>query len=397
MSFTNLPLVVIDAPSASNTSYPLLSAILGPPTPDSVGPAAANRQPVALDTRTETLRDRVNLIIATLNEMTDELLQRDGTDVGSFMRGDLSMRDADLGINYKVTNVAAGTAAADAVNKSQLDTVEALVASLTAVVAGAVRRDGTVAMTGSLDLGGNSLVNLGTPVDTLDAATKGYVDGQATGLESTFVRLDGANTPMLGGLNMGSQAISGVATPTASTDAATKGYLDALVAGVENAPTGSLAFFAGPEAATPAGWLICDGQQYDKTAGLYTPLFNVIGTQFGGSGVYFQVPDLRGRVIAGRDNMGGFSAGRLSGADTLGAVQGNPEHPLTSSEMPQHKHTITDRIIGPNAGSYWGPTAGNGAFLFDFDAVVHDTGYAGSAIPHNNVQPTMVLNVIIKL
>src|SRR6266550_5491033 len=62
----------------------------------------------------------------------------------------------------------------------------------------------------------------------------------------------------------------------------------------------------------------------------------------------FNLPDLRGRTIAGKDDMGGSAASRLTStyfgtsAAALGAVGGGESHTLTTAEMPVHNHTITD-------------------------------------------------------
>ncbi len=53
----------------------------------------------------------------------------------------------------------------------------------------------------------------------------------------------------------------------------------------------------------------------------YAGLYAVLGTTYGaGDGsTTFHLPDLRGRVAAGKDDMGGAAAGRLTNAGT-----GNP-------------------------------------------------------------------------
>lgn len=75
-------------------------------------------------------------------------------------------------------------------------------------------------------------------------------------------------------------------------------------------PTGSLLAYAG--SAAPAGWLLCGGQAVSRTT--YATLFGIIGTTYGaGNGTTtFNVPDLRGRVPAGLDNMNGTAANRLT-------------------------------------------------------------------------------------
>jgi microcystin-dependent protein len=87
-------------------------------------------------------------------------------------------------------------------------------------------------------------------------------------------------------------------------------------------PTGGFIPFAGTVA--PSGWLMCYGQSVSRSS--YAALFSVIGTSYGsGDGsTTFNVPDLRGRTTAGKDDMGGTAAGvlnvTLSGMTTAGSA-----------------------------------------------------------------------------
>lgn len=78
--------------------------------------------------------------------------------------------------------------------------------------------------------------------------------------------------------------------------------------------TGTVLPFAG--SAAPIGWLLCYGQAVSRTT--YANLFAAIGTAYGaGDGsTTFNVPDLRGRVAAGKDDMGGTAASRLNVSTT---------------------------------------------------------------------------------
>lgn len=60
------------------------------------------------------------------------------------------------------------------------------------------------------------------------------------------------------------------------------------------APIGSMMIFAGPKDKVPAGWLICDGRELNRTS--YAALYSVIGTAWGhGNGsTTFRIPDMRG-------------------------------------------------------------------------------------------------------
>ncbi len=173
-------------------------------------------------------------------------------------------------------------------------------------------------------------------------------------------------------------------------------------------PTGSMIAFAG--ASAPTGWLLCDGSAISRST--YATLYGIIGTVYGtGDGsTTFNIPDLRGRVIAGQDDMGGSSANRLTGltdglnGDTLGATGGLETQTLTTAMIPAHTHEID---LTNNLAQYVG-FVGNGAservYTPDqmFEGEVHlrnqvfNTGSTGGAGAHNNVQPTLIANWILK-
>ncbi len=91
----------------------------------------------------------------------------------------------------------------------------------------------------------------------------------------------------------------------------------------------------------PTGYLLCDGSAVSRTT--YVDLFNVIGTFYGsGNGTTtFNVPDFRGRVGAGRDDMGGSAANRITSTLTdhgtitgtsLGSTGGSETHAQSLAE-----------------------------------------------------------------
>lgn len=162
-------------------------------------------------------------------------------------------------------------------------------------------------------------------------------------------------------------------------------------------PPGMVLPFAG--AAAPDGFLLCDGSAVSRTT--CGDLFAAIGTAYGaGDGsTTFNVPDLRGRVAAGRDDMGGAAASRLTGGGsgiagaTLGAVGGAETHALTTAEMPGHAHpgAAGFNFLMANAGTPFA-TPGAATAGIGFTAT---TGISGSGQAHNNAQPTIVLNYVI--
>jgi microcystin-dependent protein len=177
---------------------------------------------------------------------------------------------------------------------------------------------------------------------------------------------------------------------------------------VQPQPVGVVEAFAGTNA--PNGWLICDGSQVSRA--LYPELFSVIGTTYGSGDGFatFTLPDLRGRTIAGRDgvnNMNNGPTNRLTstffGASgtALGNSGGNQSHTLTTAQMPSHGHTLGG---GQSFGVNFGANAG-GFATFGLNAgIINTTTYQGpySALAeggnqnHNNTQPTIILNYIIK-
>lgn len=175
------------------------------------------------------------------------------------------------------------------------------------------------------------------------------------------------------------------------------------------------------------------------------------------SSTTFNLPDLRGRLPVGVDNMSGSDAGRLSSPNALGGTTGFETHTLLEAELAQHSHNNTVSLtnatvasdthahtegtlqaaagaVNNDSGSYWyeaqnprvggrGPTSTGFYTLFGMATstlsyfINHWTGVygttananatktvgasitnvnAGSNGAHNNMPPYMALNYIIK-
>lgn len=187
------------------------------------------------------------------------------------------------------------------------------------------------------------------------------------------------------------------------------------------------------------------GQAISRTT--YATLFTMFSTTFGtGDGsTTFNVPDLRGRVCAGKDDMGGSDSGRLgnasffgSAAETLGGTGGSESHTLVTAELAAHSHGVTDPghthsgtvtdgghthiassgtlFAGTGTG---GAASGSGltALTGQVDLAGSSTGSAttgisvsansnttgittanaGSGTAHNNVQPTIISNWLLRV
>jgi microcystin-dependent protein len=174
-------------------------------------------------------------------------------------------------------------------------------------------------------------------------------------------------------------------------------------------PPGCVLPYAG--ATAPDGWLLCHGQAVSRTT--YADLFVAIGTVHGaGDGsTTFNVPDLRGRIAAGKDDMGGADAGRLVGGvtnrTTLGGGGGAATHTLATSEMPAHSHGISDPghshqfLHGGTTPATFTSRAGDGDGSNQYfqattgSATGISVQNAGGGGAHNNTQPTLILNYVI--
>ncbi len=206
-------------------------------------------------------------------------------------------------------------------------------------------------------------------------------------------------------------------------------------------PVGSINPYVGSTA--PTGWLLCFGATIGSassggtaranadTEALYTLLWDAFGNtelpiqdssgnaasrgasasaDFA-SNKRLPLPDLRGRVIAGQDDMGGSSANRLTGlsgglnGDTMGATGGSESHTLTESELAAHKHFLAADVNGEstltasnqmNEGAGYGSSVSYQLSGSSTAATIGLSSSTGGGTAHNNVQPTMVLNYIIK-
>ncbi len=144
-------------------------------------------------------------------------------------------------------------------------------------------------------------------------------------------------------------------------------------------PAGAILAYAG--ASAPSNWLLCNGQAVSRVT--YADLFAVIGTTYGvGDGsTTFNVPDMRGNVPAGYKAADGSFG-------TLGAAVGEKTHLLDITEVPAHSHNI--KTSGGGVGdTHLASQISNGGGFFASEN-------AGGGVAHNNIQPSLVVNFIIR-
>lgn len=151
-------------------------------------------------------------------------------------------------------------------------------------------------------------------------------------------------------------------------------------------PTGTVVQFAGDTA--PNGWLICDGSAISRE--IYANLFELIGSTFGGGDgtTTFNIPNLKGKIPVGLNSDD-------SDFNILGKAGGEKMHILTSDEMPSHNHRQTVTASRTGSGSTYVSWNANNLFG-NTDTAARNTLNTGGGKAHNNLQPYITLNYIIK-
>ena len=183
---------------------------------------------------------------------------------------------------------------------------------------------------------GTLTVSTSATIGDVSATEINYLNGVTSNIQTQIDSKAPSASPSFTGVPLAPTASAG----TNTTQLATTAFVGAAVS--VGMPTGAIIPFAGSTA--PTGWLLCDGGSTGLLRTTYAALFAVIGTTYGsGDGsTTFNVPDLRGRVVAGKDNMGGVAANRITSAisgvtgTTLGAVGGSQS--LTSHNHTQNSH-----------------------------------------------------------
>lgn len=159
-----------------------------------------------------------------------------------------------------------------------------------------------------------------------------------------------------------------------------------------------------------AGTILSYGQNLSRTE--YAGLFAAYGTTFGsGDGsTTFTMPDLRGRAVAGKDDMGGSSANRLTSpinGDTLGAAGGTESHThsLSVTVTASGLASVNLQTGGPTGdvaivvgGGSTSATGPSHVHNISGDAPVSVSGSgSGTSGSGSSVQPTIIGNYAVCL
>lgn len=158
------------------------------------------------------------------------------------------------------------------------------------------------------------------------------------------------------------------------------------------------------------------GQAISRTT--YASLFSLISTTYGvGDGsTTFNIPDIRGRVIAGKDDMGGTSANRLTDADdglngdTLGDTGGGETQTLVTGNLPAYTPAgsvavtvTTENVLSGGVSDNYTSVAGTGTWNTPTRGSLSATGtftgtaQGGTSTAFGIVQPTIIGNFIMRV
>ncbi len=149
----------------------------------------------------------------------------------------------------------------------------------------------------------------------------------------------------------------------------------------------------------PTGWAQCNGQLMPLSQN--TALFSLLGTVYGGDGKStFALPDLMGRAAMHAGQGQGLSLrdqGEMGGSETV---------TLLTSEIPAHTHAANASggfgASNDPAGRVLGKPFGGGNLYDPGSSNQQQTAFqsltpTGGSAPHNNLQPSLVLNFCIAL
>lgn len=204
-----------------------------------------------------------------------------------------------------------------------------------------------------------------------------------------------------------------------SSDAAF--YLHGFFVNPYSIPIGASVDFWGTSAPN-SSFVLMYGQAVSRST--YSTLFGMLGTTFGsGDGsTTFNVPDLRGRIVAGKDDMGGSAANRLTTVltgTTLGYTAGTETVTLTASQIPSitssgsisvtstqgniPSNTVQLGTVNGVGGGQWGILGPSNGSTQATIGTITSTGSNSmtsnntSGAAHSNMPPTIIGNKLIRI
>lgn len=252
------------------------------------------------------------------------------------------------------------------------------------------------------------------------ALTTGYRVGFVAGSTNTGAMTLNVNST--GAKNVFRNTNQGLVA-TAGGEVVAGTYTEAVYDGTEYIVMGPMAMvgeirdWAGSSgAAAPPGYLFANGGCVSRTT--YATLFAVAGTTYDPgavcAGTDFALPDLRGRLTAGKDDQGGSAANRLTNAlssctgTTLGGAGcGTQAASLTQAHVPQlpvsdpgHIHILANGGNPLSDSGAGGSVAATGASFPSSAIASHTTGISVNAtntqVAYPVVNPLQIVYKIVK-
>jgi microcystin-dependent protein len=149
----------------------------------------------------------------------------------------------------------------------------------------------------------------------------------------------------------------------------------------------------------PKGWAQCYGQLLPISQN--TALFSLLGTQYGGDGKStFALPNLEGSAPVGQGQGQGLTdrfMGETGGAQYITLIQ---------TEMPVHNHVARTNAEGSTSSTptdlIWTDVSDLASPPYGLAQNLTQMSWqaltiSGGSLPHNNMQPYLVVNFIIAM
>ncbi|CAF4559030.1 unnamed protein product [Rotaria sp. Silwood2] len=195
--------------------------------------------------------------------------------------------------------------------------------------------------------------------DLMDQVQVGIISKQliAEKKDGAIVRtISALNFPALPGTfeSNTTTSIPSTSTTTSIPSTSTTTSIPSILCDSNMILTGEIRLYAGDQTALPAPWLLCNGSAVSRKE--FHELFRVIGTNYGSGddNDTFHLPDFRGRVPVGVDEL----QENVTGIDRLGSIGGQATYQLTIDQLPPHEHSagsLSTSYSGAHSHSIYDP------------------------------------------
>lgn len=162
------------------------------------------------------------------------------------------------------------------------------------------------------------------------------------------------------------------------------------IAALQGMPVGTILIW--PSDNIPEGYHLCDGSSMGVNQ--YPVLYSLIGSTYGGSGTIFNLPNLQGRFVAGKNGSDYFK--------NLGDSGGQAMVTLTAAQSGLRSHNHTSQVTGYKFNSnhenhVYRFKRGANEEPLTLNVTVNNCADLPALESHENRPPFMVMNYIIKV